>query len=1035
MPLDSILSKYAEQDAGGTEAPRPPVAPAGVDPLLAKYAEPEAPRPARPRARVVPPPVPAVSPQLDSFVNDVIGEAAQRTGYTYKLGSGGRTPAEQAEKVAEGLSRTYNSKHLTGRGRDVLAYDEQGRYITDGAHPAYKALGDVLHERGDVSVRWGGDFKSFYDPSHFELMDEQAGTLDPILQRHAEPVDPVLQKYAEPDDGGDVQPAHYVLNDQGAWTQTDESPDFRLPEQRIDPDEVVRVNASVSRTGPLPKEQPAPSLPQLPARPDPYTVEGRAVRDASAQAEQRPDARTVMDLTLPEGWESWDRATSHDIARAALWQAAQARGIPAEYVSEWLVQHGADLKAYDLKTQRPISGADAIASPDYDPQRKTIRIHQETPDLLRLQRDYEAQRAQLDRAQDWYDDPTRTAGEKALDIAAPVVRGAGEAIARPFAALDAQFWSRVNRPGLVNKIAAVADPFDRPALGAAYSALVEGETPDDAKNPIAERVRRDVSVPGSVGALHPNLASAAAGATELLTSPSTYLAGGDLLKGGETLRSLPGARRVGALLSAPSDARFARGGRVLDIESVVREMKPADVLGVHGFEVKRIPAPNARPGMRAGEVWQVRAAGARRPMVFTSDGELKEFADSVAATAARPSIPRVPDSRSRLRRAGETALDLAAAPKSLMSAGDLSAAGRQGLILSLTEPRLALRAMGRQVKSLASQRSHDDLLRWLAAHPRAAQADAAGLYSALKANLRGGLAGREDAFVSRIAGRLPVVKQSERAYVAYLDSLRMDAFDKYARQFERAGLTFETHPEEFKSIARFINSATGRGELPKALEKFVPVLNATMFAPHNLKGRFDVLNPVFYARMSPVARKIAVKKMVQFVGTVTTGMYLAHLAGAKVTLNPNDPDFGKVVVGRTHYDFTSGHRAVVRLVAQLGQTFASAKSGELKDVLYKSGGLLLDFLRKNSAPVVNYGVAAATGKEITGEHFEKFGHLYRDGRFAPGGGVIDRTLFFSLQDIFDAWASEGGRGVAKAAPAAVFGVSVQTYEPKGRPRR
>jgi hypothetical protein len=157
MPLDSILAQYAEQDAGGPAPPRPPAAPADVDPLLAKYAEPETPRPTR-RVRAAPPPVPAVEPRLDAFVNDVMTEAAKRTGYTYKLGSGGRTPAEQAEKVAEGYSRTYNSKHLTGRGRDVMAYDERGNYITDGTHPAYTTLGDVFREKAMPGIKWGGDF-------------------------------------------------------------------------------------------------------------------------------------------------------------------------------------------------------------------------------------------------------------------------------------------------------------------------------------------------------------------------------------------------------------------------------------------------------------------------------------------------------------------------------------------------------------------------------------------------------------------------------------------------------------------------------------------------------------------------------------------------------------------------------------------------------------------------------------------------------------------------------------------------------------
>jgi hypothetical protein len=512
----------------------------------------------------------------------------------------------------------------------------------------------------------------------------------------------------------------------------------------------------------------------------------------------------------------------------------------------------------------------------------------------------------------------------------------------------------------------------------------------------------------------------------------------------------PRGQRGGATVGEQTDNLIAQtfsrqpGNVRVNVAAAARQ-SPTEALTAEGYQVKRTPAPNARPGDVRPDVWQVTAPDGRR-QVFTSDSELQAFAAAVRgngqpARAAGGSLPDLSDLADaplpatvklqrpgRFRRTVSTALDLSNAPKTVMSAADLSAPGRQGLIFTLTHPVFAAHAMARQVKSLGSQKSHDDLMRWLVTHPDADKAERAGLYSAMKQGAK--LSGREDAFMSRIAGRLPVVKQSERAYVAYLDSLRQDVFSKYAKQLERAGLNEFDNPEEFKSLARFINSATGRGELPKALEKFAPAMNAALFAPHNLKGRFDVLNPVYYARLAPAARKIAMKQMVQFAGTVTTGMYLAHLAGAKVTLNPSDPDFGKIVVGRAHYDFTGGHRGVIRLVAQLGQTFAGAGWGSLKDTGAKSGGVLLDFLRKNSAPVVNYAWAAGTGKEITGEHFEKFGHLYRNGRFAPGGGVIDRTMFFMLQDIADAWAEDGGKGVVKAAPAALFGVSVQTYEPK-----
>ncbi|MGB8507847.1 MAG: hypothetical protein WCD76_05545, partial [Pyrinomonadaceae bacterium] len=116
-----------------------------------------------------------VDPRLDSFVSDVMNEASRRTGYTYKLGEGVRTPEQQAGKVAQGVSWTLHSKHLDGRARDVLAFDERGNYIKDGTHPAYAALGEVYGERAadaPVAVKWGVVRNGAQvDPGHFEESD------------------------------------------------------------------------------------------------------------------------------------------------------------------------------------------------------------------------------------------------------------------------------------------------------------------------------------------------------------------------------------------------------------------------------------------------------------------------------------------------------------------------------------------------------------------------------------------------------------------------------------------------------------------------------------------------------------------------------------------------------------------------------------------------------------------------------------------------------------------------------------------------
>ncbi len=84
---------------------------------------------------------------------------------------GRRTQARQAELVAQGASRTMNSRHLTGHAVDVLPIDPadgRGKFDWPLYHqlaPAAKAAADRL----GVSITWGGDWTSFRDGPHFEL--------------------------------------------------------------------------------------------------------------------------------------------------------------------------------------------------------------------------------------------------------------------------------------------------------------------------------------------------------------------------------------------------------------------------------------------------------------------------------------------------------------------------------------------------------------------------------------------------------------------------------------------------------------------------------------------------------------------------------------------------------------------------------------------------------------------------------------------------------------------------------------------------
>ena len=73
-----------------------------------------------------------------------------------------RLPSEQAELVRKGLSKTLRSKHLTGDAFDI---DVHGFARTSIPKWWFYQLGSLAEPLG---LRWGGNFRGFGDPGHFE---------------------------------------------------------------------------------------------------------------------------------------------------------------------------------------------------------------------------------------------------------------------------------------------------------------------------------------------------------------------------------------------------------------------------------------------------------------------------------------------------------------------------------------------------------------------------------------------------------------------------------------------------------------------------------------------------------------------------------------------------------------------------------------------------------------------------------------------------------------------------------------------------
>lgn len=595
--------------------------------------------------------LPPVDSRLDSFVNDVIGEASRRTGYKYKLGEGPRTAEQQAGKVAQGVSWTYNSAHMHGRGRDVVAFDERGNYIKDGSHPAYKALGDVYGEyapKAPARIKWGvvRDGQQV-DPGHFELLDgdddEPAPSLnlegaEPLNLSGAEPVaevaaDPERQKLVE-EYGEPVVTSSYVSH---------------VREPGADAPRAYVTNG------------PPPALPAPLQRRqtfDPRSEEGRRGRDERARLERTPGAFLEVAVPLPPEERLSDVAAGSEMMRAAYVSAAGARGVPEEFAAKWIDERGGT-RLSNTPDGEAVAPADALTDDALDASARTLRVRLNPAHLSKMVEDYRATGTNVGRAVAWATDPERSPGEKALDVAGPPVALAARGVAKgaelagramkPLDMFSARLWTRLGG-GTAEQARAASDAVwnDQPL-------------PEYARNFVRDDIERDMS------RLNPRVGKAYGLLAEMLTDPTNLIptAGAVKLadKFADGVRAVRAARRAEEIAAAVADVERvvdeARGlskagaqtvaddalGGVARAEDGARHLvgetgaavdaaaapKGRAALEAEGYTVARVDAPNRAAGEAAGQkVWRITDPDGRTNIAHT-DAELDDFAEMRAS--------------------------------------------------------------------------------------------------------------------------------------------------------------------------------------------------------------------------------------------------------------------------------------------------------------------------------------------------------------------------------------------------------------------
>ncbi len=281
------------------------------------------------------------------------------------------------------------------------------------------------------------------------------------------------------------------------------------------------------------------------------------------------------------------------------------------------------------------------------------------------------------------------------------------------------------------------------------------------------------------------------------------------------------------------------------------------------------------------------------------------------------------------------------------------------------------------------------------------------------------LSKREEAVMSTWAEKVPGVRRSNRAYVAFLNKLRADTFEDLIKKGKVLGADGEANIPFAREIANFVNTSTGRGSLG-SLEQSAVALNSTFFSPRLIASRLTMLNPHYYWSASPMVRKEALKALFSVAAAGSTIGQLGRMAGGTVESDPTSSDFGKIKIGNTRIDPFAGFQQYVVLANRLLQGRIKSSTTEREYNLGEEFGrptrldVLGRFAEGKLHPVLSFATGLLRGKDFTGQPFNVPQELG------------NRVMPIIIQDVIEL-ANEDPTLLPLAIPAS-FGMGIQSYE-------
>lgn len=489
----------------------------------------------------------------------------------------------------------------------------------------------------------------------------------------------------------------------------------------------------------------------------------------------------------------------------------------------------------------------------------------------------------------------------------------------------------------------------------------------------------------------------------------------------------------------PADEK-AKRKRSAEVEELRRKIKDFENNSLHGLKEKyKKQIQELERQLNSGDF----SKKERKPIEL--DDEAKELRDQLFKLRQEREIRLIKmkyASQPKFNKYKDAVINVVNAPRTIMSSMDYSAPLRQGLVASIANPDLAAKAFVRMFKMSASEKDFDSWYNDLR--------DSTDYHEIIDSGLSLTdphdplMKAHEEAFLSNLPEKIPIggrlIKSSERAYVGFLNKMRVDSFRRLTDAFKADGKTFANSPELYKAAAEYINTTTGRGKMVKMLEDSAPILNALFFSPRLIAARVKFLtnwaNPAFYKNVPKEIRIQYAKDMIKFVVAGSTVLGLAKWAGAQVEADPRSTDFGKIKVGNTRWDIWGGFQQYVRVMAQMFGKKKSAESGEITELNGEGpfgetrGDVLARFGRGKLAPVPATAWDFLSGRTVTGDKILYNFNKPEDREINIYQELGKDVVPLLWQDVYEAWKDHGWSSILTAGVPASFGVGVQTFGDK-----